>query len=508
MNRRTFHHLLTAVIIGSLCVAASSCKDSDDNQSEQQPSGQSESESGDAYDLQEAMLASIVCQWTDEQANDLEGNWRAESYEVTIGEVMDESKPLVRAYAVGTLEAADAYAATCFRLAGINPEHPDGYVFNAGEYGSVSYRHGGGDANVLATIDVHLRQLPGMSQLQLVKTLPTNSGVQHARYQLGDVISRDEKLPPKMKETMRRYYICVTNHGYGGQARFVSMNSNATHYPGDCGWGSYADSCFKAKEMMATDEGVAMWLKNIVLDDANYEYMLDMLKNDANMKDAQLHQLIPESQEIRKWLVQMLYAPENVTPDLNKEDRFGVFNKHKFIMPYLYTWEKTNNAYLIGVRDRILVNAQRWNGSTTNDYWEPYIIIIPNERYEKFTSIMNATASQTEYGDWFRWARLMTGSLNSSKLTGGDVKEGRYHICLVGMHWTHEEFTDDNGNSRKMIFHFRHDWTKHVDDDVELKVKEKQGHWGWQCIATSEISFFDKGTATTKYKEEWVQSQH
>ena len=51
MKRRTFHHLLTAVIIGSLCVAASSCKDSDDNQSEQQPSGQSESESGDAYDL-------------------------------------------------------------------------------------------------------------------------------------------------------------------------------------------------------------------------------------------------------------------------------------------------------------------------------------------------------------------------------------------------------------------------------------------------------------------------
>ena len=52
--------------MGSLCVAASSCKDSDDDQSEQQPSGQSEPESGDAYDLQEAMLASIVCQWTDE----------------------------------------------------------------------------------------------------------------------------------------------------------------------------------------------------------------------------------------------------------------------------------------------------------------------------------------------------------------------------------------------------------------------------------------------------------
>ena len=47
-----------------------------------------------------------------------------------------------------------------------------------------------------------------------------------------------------------------------------------------------------------------------------------------------------------------------------------------------------------------------------------------------------------------------------------------------------------------------------IYEKIMLKVKEKQGHWGWHCIATSEISFFDKGTATTKYKEEWVQSQH
>ena len=67
------------------------------------------------------------------------------------------------------------FAEAMLRELGIDGSNPSGFTFTSASVGTVSYQHGGGtDANTLAVINLDVRQLPGISQLRMVKALPAN----------------------------------------------------------------------------------------------------------------------------------------------------------------------------------------------------------------------------------------------------------------------------------------------------------------------------------------------
>ena len=174
--KKTIRFALMAVLTVGLSFAVTSCKDDDNdngNGTEQQGSDSTEG----TMTLADDQLSSLIYQWCDVQSGDLSSSsLRQKTYDVTEGVVLDESRPTVRSVEVGTIEGADAYAARALHALGIDNQNPAGFSFSDAEVGTVSYKHGGTDANVLATVDVDVKQLPGLTRMQLVKQLPENAG--------------------------------------------------------------------------------------------------------------------------------------------------------------------------------------------------------------------------------------------------------------------------------------------------------------------------------------------
>ena len=152
--------------------------------------------------------------------------------------MLDQSRPTVRSIEVGTVEYADQRAMTLLSELGINDRNPSGFTYNNANVGTVSYQHGGGsDANTLAVINIDVKQLPGISQLRMVKELPANAAT-FGYYSQGDIVRKDGRLwictYPALKEGDKTYFITLRN----------------THRTDNCNWGGRADlKYFKADRM-------------------------------------------------------------------------------------------------------------------------------------------------------------------------------------------------------------------------------------------------------------------
>ena len=160
--KKTLNYMLTALLVGGLSLAATSCKDDDKSDNNNGGNSGNEVETIEGMSaLEDDQLADLICKWTDTHYSDLTGSaWRSKTYDATVGLALDESRPGVRTMPVGTVEQADQYAVDCFNTLGIDSDNPNGFTFSDALVGTVSYSHGGSDASVLATINVDVSSCP------------------------------------------------------------------------------------------------------------------------------------------------------------------------------------------------------------------------------------------------------------------------------------------------------------------------------------------------------------
>lgn len=159
-----------------LSMGFTACSDDDNNNNSGENMEQLESTGGEVS-MEDIQLSTLISNFAEVQADELlaQSGWQSKTYEATLGLVLDESRPTVRTIEVGTIEAADERAEAMLRELGIDGSNPSGFTFTSASVGTVSYQHGGGtDANTLAVINLDVRQLPGISQLRMVKALPAN----------------------------------------------------------------------------------------------------------------------------------------------------------------------------------------------------------------------------------------------------------------------------------------------------------------------------------------------
>ena len=104
--KKIFNFMLIAATVCGLSLAATSCKDDDNNDNGN--SGGTEAETIEGMSaLEDDQLADLSCKWTDTNYSDLTGSaWRQKTYDVTVGLSLDASRPGVRTMAVGTVEQA------------------------------------------------------------------------------------------------------------------------------------------------------------------------------------------------------------------------------------------------------------------------------------------------------------------------------------------------------------------------------------------------------------------
>ena len=108
---------------------------------------------------------------------------------------------------------------------GIDYENPVGFTYSNSQVGTVEYSHGEG--NTLGSISVDkIRQIPVLQEIRLVKELGENAKAKKPYYKCGDIV--------KYKN---RFYVCVSNHKYGQEARFITLNDQDTHTKGKFTYG-------------------------------------------------------------------------------------------------------------------------------------------------------------------------------------------------------------------------------------------------------------------------------
>ena len=244
--KRYFYFLLMAVLVCCLSLSVTSCSKDDDNNN-----GGEEQETYEGLStLENDQLADLVAAWTDAERDDLNGTaWLNNQYEPTIGLELDETQPGIRSIVASTVEGADSIAASMLSTLGIDYEKPAGFKYNNSQVGTIEYSHGEG--NTLGTISVKIRQIPVLQEIRLVKELGENAKGK-PYYKCGDIV--------KYKN---RFYVCVSNHKYGQEARFITLNDQDTHTKGTFTWkGVGNDTVYN--DDMAKAEVLGDWLQNVV----------------------------------------------------------------------------------------------------------------------------------------------------------------------------------------------------------------------------------------------------
>ena len=479
---KKFHYFfLTATLALGLGLNLTACSDDDDDNksTEQQEQDSAEGMSS----IEDDVLRTFICQWCDVRQDQLTGsNWKQQRFEPTVGGVLDESTPAVRSVAVGTMEAADQYALECFNSLGINFDQPDGFTYSLPDVGAVKYSHAN-EGNTLAVIDVDVMQIPQLHQIQLVKEWSTNDKGD-PYYQLGDIIGYDG-----------RYYVCVSKHGYNGKARFITLNDQDDHTTGTFSW------LMKGKDVvyndaMASAETISDWISNVLLDDQVYSEVYTRMVESGDVKN--MKQLIPQSVTLRKEVTELLFR--SIDKDLYTDllDNLAIEG---------YTWAETGNnnqGTYIAPNEFMLANKVRWKRQLLGSwhYWVPYIKCIPEKDYARFSAYMKERKSQTTmFPDYFKWSRLTEKTLESRSLVSKEVPSGKYHVCVIAMHWTHDYYEGAGDMPCYMLLDFTKDWINHPRSYISEKIKANPDSWLRRNITSNEITFSDNGTAKKDYIE-------
>jgi len=479
--KKTFRYALMAVLTVGLSFAATSCKDDDKSDNNNGENMEQLESTGGEVSMEDIQLSTLISNFAEVQADELlaQSGWQSKTYEATLGLVLDESRPTVRSIEVGTLEAADERAEAMLRELGIDGQSPSGFTFSSASVGTVSYQHGGGsDANTLAVINLDVRQLPGISQLRMVKALPANE-VTFGYYGRGDIVQKNGRL-----------WICTRPAAKKGDyAYFISFWTN--HRTDNCRWGTYKDMVYLAKDEMASETDLVSWLHNFVMSENNYNLVISYLHKKNITKTDDIEQLVPPTNDIRRELIKRLHVNIDslpVTPLSMPEwiDR----NK----------WgdtPKANGRYC-APRSLLLANKFRY-AIDPCEYWVPFISWATVSEATDIKAALNDLKTQN--------AKTNSNHFQFDVSTPVDILDNqtkqtynadKCQYVLAAVYWTHNYY---NGNQWAM-FDFTKDWNDKENlnntnvDDISL--------WLSCNIVSGTLKFQDNGEPNASVQKVWV----
>ena len=475
--KKTMRFMLMAALTVGLSFAVTSCKD-DKNNDNGENMEQMESTGGDLT-MEEVQLSSLISNFSAVQADELlaQSGWQQKTYDVDFGMVLDESRPTVRTVEVGTLEEADEEACALLDQLGIDFQSPAGFTFANAQVGTVSYQHGGGtDANTLAVINLDVKQLPGISQLRLVKQMPANAG-DAPRYHLGDIIR---------KKGDQRLWLCVRQSSdVGGHAYFVSFWTD--HPKDNCGWGSENDYVYKASTPMASQLSLGYWLALYVMNDQGYSRLTGKLEKKG--VKGRIDDLVPSTQEIRAELI------DNLRGGVGYKEYREPLECPEGMERLKWASTTKANGRIVAPRGRLLCDKFRWASGLYHDYWVPNLTWINAGSSNAVEEALNSERPQNE-GSHFKWKMSPLWNAAAKQLTDDPLLKN-YRVVCTAVYWQHKYYN----NNQWAMFDFTKDWTEHPTKANEYAGKSK---WLTRNITSSELVITDTGEALKGYDEVWV----
>lgn len=457
----------------ALSLTFTSCKDDD---SEQLPDNGSTVEGLETNE--ETILRHLIRRWAD--ANELQTGWQGKTYEATEGNAYDEKNTTVRSVCVRTLEGADEYAIDVLSPLGIDFEHPDGFTYNDTTVGSVAYKHTPDGGNVLATIDVNIKQMPGLRRLELIKEPPVNAGGTRY-YSMGDII--------KYKNA---YYLCVSDHIYGEKSRWITFDGE--HTKGTCNWMfTGRDSVYN--DDMASAATVADWVVNFLLNDDNWNNAVaHWIRKLPGTKCT----IVPATNSLRNELVKALM--EDAKWITNAYEPSPHDNIYRVSGYYWDDWEGHDNRSIYAPVGWLLCDKMRWtNGGS---YWVPYVRIVTNKEYFKYYYFQCETPSQyTLSPSHFKWANLRKEVKVTSLQIPGFEETKLVSVCTAAFYWTHKTISIMDQTIYPLL-----DFTKDWKNKPDYKVDDKDS-WCSRNITSRELTFTDKGNALSGSEPIYIKLQ-
>ena len=411
MVKKNFQLCLWIALVCCLRLSVTSCKDDDNSNVPEEPV-----DNEGLSTLENDQLADLVAAWTDASRDDLNGTeWLNNTFEPTVG----------------------------MELLGIDYENPVGFTYSNSQVGTIEYSHGEG--NTLGSISVDkIRQIPVLQEIRLVKVLPNNAKGK-PYYKCGDIV--------KYKN---RFYVCVSNHKYGQEARFITVNDQDTHTKGKFTWkGVGNDTVYN--DDMAKAEVLGDWLQNVVCNGTMWNSVVSRMISTKNVQS--IRQLVPEDNNIRVSFINTLISDESYIPELQKPNplmKGTLFQYSNFAWKDRIDDETDILTGTFAPVGFLLADKLRWTLIT--DKWVPYIFLVKGEDTFNKVYDLELSAIKSQYKDA---SHFKFKALNKFKITDNDeligmsslqdknggsysnfIKADTYYVCVIGMHWTHEQFYD------------------------------------------------------------------
>ena len=209
-TKRTIRFWLMAVLMGGLSLGFAACSDDDDKPTEEQRVEQDLADAADFWN--------VVGQLTDGVMPD-EG-WQTATYAPSIGEADGTNSTVRIVQCADTENAAENFADLVGLTYGkdITADTPE-YTYKNDLVGTLTYRRSGGET--LATVDVDIKQMPGLQQIVYRQVVENASFSGTAYYRFGDVVAKQNA------DGQTDYWICV-RPAFGpagkGDSHWVSLS--------------------------------------------------------------------------------------------------------------------------------------------------------------------------------------------------------------------------------------------------------------------------------------------
>ena len=508
-------YIVHCTLILALGFGVAACSDDDDDDNDDVKSGQTVMPA-DAND-DATVLRQLLQQWTDVEAETLDGNILSKTFEPVVGEPVSDDKPFVRAMVAGTVEEADKVAASMLAALGIDPQKPDGFTWKNQAIGTVSYSHGNG--NELGVITVSVKQMPHLEKILLMKDADANWGSYDPYYSKGDIVRHKKS---------GRYYICVSDHKGGNSANWISFDCGgqaSTLKTNTCSWSGVGDDVYYEYNDQATADNVAVWLEDFVLKDKGYEEVRSHIQT---LLPSAANQIVPSTPELRNAFLDGIDAslckpllegnglvgfepkPRSLSgiivdsytadPDdddyydddyLDEEYNYSDTTTVAAVAPFeIIKSTKNSQTQKTYPMSMLLAGPMRWSMGLTFDYWVPYLVICETSYVGDFEDMIWSLESQTILSpSHFKWKKYTENYVSSG--------DSHYYIYLVALHWTHDPYERD-GKNYYQVFDFTKDKRKLKGENVGY-LEEADYDWSQHNITSHQLVVKDKGVANSDF---------
>ena len=199
--------MLCIVLLCGLSMSVTSCKDDDDEKKGNEQNNEEQNEEAqNAYNV----FWSVVGQLT--STVNVSADYEGKTFAPTIGEPLDGNST-IRAVATGDMEAAAERFANLVGLTmgdGFNVDTQE-YTWKHDAVGTLTY-HKSTDGLSLATVDVNIKQMPGLQKIVYRTQEQTGANGTFdgtAYYRFGDVVKRTYNDPDDNNKQKVEYWVCV-----------------------------------------------------------------------------------------------------------------------------------------------------------------------------------------------------------------------------------------------------------------------------------------------------------